>query len=97
MSLKRTTYEIATVGTPPGRDTETGYVLGDFATRAPRKGEFFWRFTHLPTGMGVNVYPCHSTKASALAHLALLAAGKAPQNLTLEVTLARFGRGWGGT
>ncbi len=90
---KRGTFDIATHG--KGRETETGYVLGGFAARAPRKGEYFWQFTHLETGTKVNVYPPHESKASALEHLAKLEDGSAPQCAALEQTFARYGRAWG--
>jgi hypothetical protein len=82
----------------PGRETRVGYVLGDWAThKEPGKGVYFWTFTHRPTGLAVTVYPCHETKASALAHLAKLADGTAEQVATTETMLAKFGRGWGAT
>lgn len=93
--MKLTTFEVAIDtgrGNPPGRDTRRGYVIGDWGTH---KEDYFWTFTHLPTGVCVNVYPCHSTKASALAHLAKLADGTAPQCATVEALLSKFGRGWG--
>jgi hypothetical protein len=75
-----------------GRSWRTGYVLGDWATA---KGKYFWDFIHLPTGCSINVYPCHRTKAGALAHLQLLADGDAEQCRTVEYMLEKFGRGWG--
>jgi hypothetical protein len=63
MKPKRTTFDVATMA---GREQRTGYVLGDFATH---KGRYFWTFTHVASGVAINVYPPHETKESALAHL----------------------------
>ena len=99
--MKLTTFEVAIdaerdpsrlVPRTIGRATRKGYVRGDWAMS---KGKYFWEFTHLPTGCRVNVYPVHETKASALAHLSLLASGDAEQCRTVEHMLAKFGRGWG--
>lgn len=82
----------------PGRAERKGYVLGGWAThKEPGPGNYFWTFTHIGTGMSVNVWPCHETKATALAHLAKLADGTAPQVATTEAMLAKHGRGWGAT
>lgn len=82
---------------PYGRGTRKGYVLGDYATHKDKgRGVYFYTFTHLPTGLAVNVYPPHETKASALAHLATLADGTAPQCARVADMLARYGSGWGG-
>ena len=52
MSVKQD-FEIATDagrGNPPGRDTRTGYVIGDYAAHKEKgKGVFFWTFTHCQT------------------------------------------------
>jgi hypothetical protein len=91
---KRTTYEIATAEPYPsrqcGRAAVTGYVLGDWGTR---KEQYFYEYTHLPTGVKVNTYPVlPETKAAALAHLRVLASGgPAP-----EVAARLVGVGWGG-
>jgi hypothetical protein len=80
----------------PGRAPRTGFVLGGWAThKEPGSGHYFWTFTHVATGMSVNVWPCHETKTAALAHLAKLADGTAPQVATTEALLAKHGRGWG--
>lgn len=61
-------FDIATRGS--GREPRKGYVLGDWAThKEPGRGVYFWSFTHIPTGLGLNVYPPHEKKDSALAHL----------------------------
>ena len=53
-----------------GREQRKGYVLGDWAThKEPGRKVYFWTFTHVPTGLAVNVYPPHETKDAALAHL----------------------------
>jgi hypothetical protein len=49
----------------------TGYVLGGWATR---KGQYFWEFTELASGMLLNTWPCVETKAEALMVLEGLAA-----------------------
>lgn len=93
--MKRTTFDVAVDagrGNPPGRAPRTGYVLGDWGTH---KEKYFWTFTHLPTGMSVNVWPCHETKASALLHLYNLSIGIAKECASIEALLAKFGRGWG--
>jgi hypothetical protein len=70
----RTTYQIALAA--GGRETDTGWVLEDFAAR---KGTFFWEFTHLPTGLLVNTHPCIETLKGAKAQLKALRDGTAPQ------------------
>lgn len=61
-------FDIATHG--GARESRKGYVLGDWAThKEPGRKVYFWTFTHVPTGLSVNVYPPHETKAAALAHL----------------------------
>jgi hypothetical protein len=91
---KRTTFEIALRG--GARAERKGFVLGGFAThKEPGPGVYFYSFTHLDTGTAINVWPCHETQASAIAHLAKLADGSAPQCAYLEATLAKYGRAWG--
>jgi hypothetical protein len=69
--IQRATFDVAAVG--GGREQRTGYVLGNWAThKNPGRGVYFWTFTHKPTGVAVNVYPPHETKASALAQLETL-------------------------
>jgi hypothetical protein len=89
---KRAEFDIAT---REGRSKRTGYVLGDWAThKEPGKGVYFWTFTHLPTGVGVTMWPCHDNKASALARLVTLAAGDVPD--VTRATLDKYGHlGWG--
>lgn len=54
-----------------GREKRKGYVLGMWGTHKD-KGEYFYAFTHLPTGVSIGAYPVHSTKVSALKHLVRL-------------------------
>ncbi len=85
---RRASFEIALV--KGGKLAREGYVLGGFAThKESGTGEYFWKFTHLASGMSINVWPCHETKASALAHLELLAAGTAPQSAFVAAETAR--------
>lgn len=90
MRPKRATFDIAT--REQGREQRTGYVLGDWATHKDR-GEYFWTFTHLPAGVSIGAYPCHETKASALAHLEHLHA-HGPGELRAR-TLSEHGGKWG--
>jgi hypothetical protein len=57
-----------------------------------RAGDPFWTFTHLPTGLALNVWPCHETKAPALAHLAKLAT-EGPSEYQARILA---GAEWGG-
>lgn len=90
MKPKHTTFDIAIVG--QGREQRTGYVLGDWATHKD-KGDYFFTFTHLPTGVSIGGYPCHKTKASALAHLAHL--HEHGPSASVAHTLAEHGDKWG--
>lgn len=88
----------ACLNAKPGREARKGLVCGGWGThKNPGKGVYFYTFTHLETGLSVNVYPPHETKASAAAYLAKLADGSAPEVATTEALLAKHGRGWGGT
>lgn len=92
MKAKRATFDIATMR--HGREPRTGYVLGDFAAhKEPGRGVYFWTFTHLATGVAVNVYPPHETKASACAHLETLARDGVPEHQ--RAALSRGGWGLG--
>jgi hypothetical protein len=66
--VKRQTFRILT---REGWADATGYVLGGWAMR---KGQYFWEFTELASGMLVNSWPCVETKAEATAVLQGLAA-----------------------
>ncbi len=91
---KNTTFEIALRG--QARAERKGYVLNGFAThKEPGAGVYFWTFTHVQTGTSINVWPCHATKAAALAHLEKLADGTAPQCEFLAYTLEKYGTAWG--
>ena len=46
----------------------SGYVLGVFGASKSR-GDYFWSFTHIPTGLKLATYPVHERKESALNHL----------------------------
>jgi hypothetical protein len=43
-----------------------GWVLGDWGTR---KEKYFWEFTHIPSGLKINVVPARVNKQEALDHL----------------------------
>ena len=85
--MKRQQFRITT---RTGAEPRTGYALGDYATHKDR-GAFFWTFTHLPTGYTITTYPVHQTRASALAHLAHLAAHGLPphQQAAVDAVLAQ--------
>ena len=89
---KRATFQIHTALGPEERK---GYVLGDFAVHAPRKGEYFWTLTHTPTGLKVTVYPVLANKAEALCQLSCAAGGHLAPHIkaTIEKCAAK---GWGG-
>lgn len=80
--MKRATFRILTRGGPEDR---TGYVLGCFATHK-EPGNYFWAFTHLPTGLAVNVYPCKANKVEALAHLVHLREHGLPEHQQIAIT-----------
>ncbi len=88
--MKRTEFEIATRN--GGRETRKGYVIGDFAAHKLASDGYFWKFTHVPTGVSINAYPVHKSKASALAHLEKLALGEALKDF--EKTVLADGQ-WG--
>jgi len=67
MIMKRQEFTIATT---TGPETRVGYVCGGFAAhKEPGRGVYFWTFTDLESGMSINVYPPHETKAQALRYL----------------------------
>lgn len=66
MKPRKGTFDIATRG--GGRETVTGYVLGDWATR---KEKWFYYFTHRPTGLKISG-GCLEKKEEALAYLVKL-------------------------
>ncbi len=90
---KRTTFDVATAN--GGRAQRTGYVLGAFgAHKDAGKGVYFWTFTHLATGMSVNMYPVlPETKAQAIAHLETLEREGLPDHVT--AILSKYGTSWG--
>lgn len=72
---KRSEFKIALRNN--GYAVRLGYVRGDFAAHKLSADGYFWKFTHVPTGLAISTYPVHETKASALAHLECLATGEA--------------------
>lgn len=77
---------------PIGKAKRLGYVAENFAAR---KGQYFWEFTHLPTGMRLIMpvagnYHIIETKARAMNVLEELVLG------TLDLSKQYEGLGWGG-
>jgi len=83
------TFDIATRG--GGRETVTGYVLGDYGMKKVR---WFWEFTHLPTGVRLLTTPPFETLASAIDHLKDLAEN-GPSRPTERDLIERYGDQWG--
>lgn len=75
----------------PGRATQVGYQIGDFACA---KGKWFYEYTHLPTGTRVCIHPAPERLPQALEELAALAAGTHERSGRIED--ATRGRAWGG-